>query len=140
MRGNRADGRNENRPAELIVIYWRDIPAQVTARQGRSKVSVQLSDRFQIAIDKAAARAGKHTTDDYLEEWRRESTPCDGDLQHNVETVSTSLESGYDDARLERLVRSGGLESGPETPAHGAGAAGRADAPDSVEAGQGGPD
>ncbi|NIR40211.1 MAG: hypothetical protein GWN07_30790, partial [Actinobacteria bacterium] len=43
--------------AELITIKWREIPAQVTARDGRRKVSIQLSDRFQVAIDRAAIRA-----------------------------------------------------------------------------------
>ena len=112
MRGNRPDGRNANRGAELIIILWRDIPAQVTARRGRAKVSVQLSDRFQIAIDKAAARAGKHTTDDYLGEWRRDVSPCDGDLSEAVEAAASELEADFGDDRLDSLVQSGGRERG----------------------------
>ncbi len=94
---------------QLITIYWRDIPAQVTARSGRSKASVQLTDRFQIAIDRAAVRAGKHTTNDYLEEWRRVARPCDSDLQAAVDEAAARLESDYTDEALEQLVARGGI-------------------------------
>ena len=45
--------------AKLITVYWRDIPAQVTAKAGRKTAKIQLTDRFQEAIDMAAMRAGK---------------------------------------------------------------------------------
>ena len=32
--------------AELIVVYWRDIPAQVIVRRGRTAAKRQLSERF----------------------------------------------------------------------------------------------
>ncbi|WP_411278260.1 virulence factor, partial [Gaiella sp.] len=37
--------------AELTIISWRDIPAQVTAGKGRGASRAQLSERFQEAID-----------------------------------------------------------------------------------------
>ena len=49
---------------ELTVIFWRDIPAQVTAGKGRGAARAQLSERFQEAIDAAAMRAGLIGTDD----------------------------------------------------------------------------
>ncbi len=55
---------------QLTIIYWRDIPAQVTARSGRQKATIELPRRFQAAIDRAAAVAGKETYDKYIEEWR----------------------------------------------------------------------
>ena len=42
-----------------ILIYWRDIPAQVIVQRGRKREKAQLSPRFQKAIDRAAMRAGK---------------------------------------------------------------------------------
>ena len=57
--------------AKLITVYWRDIPAQVTAKAGRKTAKIQLTDRFQEAIDMAAMRAGKGSTDEYLEDWHR---------------------------------------------------------------------
>ena len=44
--------------AELTVIWWRDIPAQVTAKEGRTRAARELPPRFQEAIDAAAMRAG----------------------------------------------------------------------------------
>ena len=54
------------------VIYWRDIPAQVTAKGEAGSARVQLTDRFQKAIDAAAMKAGLVDMDLYLEEWRQE--------------------------------------------------------------------
>ena len=44
--------------ASLIIISWRDIPAQVVVKRGRETAKVQLSQRFQEAVDRAAMRAG----------------------------------------------------------------------------------
>ena len=38
--------------AKLIVISWRDIPAQVVVKKGRETGKVQLSHRFQEAVDR----------------------------------------------------------------------------------------
>lgn len=110
MRGNRENGRNASARPELITIFWRDIPAQITARAGRRKTSVQLHPRFQIAVDKAAMNAGKKTTNEYLAEWRRESRPCGTDLQAELDAEVQAIESAYTKAVLERLVASGGID------------------------------
>ena len=49
--------------ARLVTIYWRDIPAQVTAQRGRSREKALLDARFQDAIDRAAIVAGLTDTD-----------------------------------------------------------------------------
>ena len=49
--------------AQLVTIYWRDIPAQVTAQQGRNREKALLDARFQHAIDRAAMVAGMDDTD-----------------------------------------------------------------------------
>ena len=71
--------------AQLITLYWRDIPAQVIAERGRGRkreqAKIELSRRFAIAIDEAAMRDGADKTDDYLAEWRRgEPVECGDDL------------------------------------------------------------
>jgi hypothetical protein len=53
----------------LIIISWRDIPAQVIVKRGRETAKVQLSQRFQEAVDRAAMRAGKGSSDAYLADW-----------------------------------------------------------------------
>ncbi|MCP4300577.1 MAG: hypothetical protein GY783_08330, partial [Gammaproteobacteria bacterium] len=53
--------------AKLISIYWRDIPAQVIGRPGRkSNLKKELAPRFAKAIDRAAMRAGRGSSDAYL--------------------------------------------------------------------------
>ena len=66
--------------ARLIASYWRDIPAQVTAQEGRSREKALLDARFQHAIDRAAMVADCTDSDSYVAEWRREEGGCDGDL------------------------------------------------------------
>lgn len=97
---------------ELTVIWWRDIPAQVTAKEGRSRASGELPARFQEAIDAAAMRAGLIGTDAYLEEWRREPRSCGDDLEAEVAQELEWLEAAYTDEVLERLVRANGKETG----------------------------
>ncbi|NQV99652.1 MAG: virulence factor [Rhodospirillales bacterium] len=97
--------------ASLTTLYWRDIPAQVIAKAGRTAAKRQLSDRFQEAIDRAAMRTKAHDAGTYLEEWRRgEPQPCDTDLESAVAAAAQALETAYDEDRLARLVKSGGSE------------------------------
>jgi hypothetical protein len=93
------------------VIWWRDIPAQVTAKEGRSTARAQLSERFQEAIDAAAMRAGLIGTDAYLAEWRREARACGDDLESEVAEEAEWLEAAYPDDLLDRLVRADGRGS-----------------------------
>ena len=96
---------------DLTVIWWRDIPAQVTAKGGRASARVQLAERFQEAIDAAAMRAGLIGTDAYLSEWRRETRECDDDLEKEVADEAAWLDAAYGDDVLERLVRSNGSDT-----------------------------
>lgn len=96
---------------ELTVIWWRDIPAQVTAKDGRSSARAQLPDRFQEAIDAAAMRAGLIGTDAYLAEWRRERRDCGDDLEAEVAEAAAALETAYPDEALKHLVSTDGRSS-----------------------------
>ena len=77
---------------KLITVYWRDIPSQVIAKKGRTTSKVQLSQRFQSAIDRAAMRAGKGSSDAYLSEWRREASTCGDDLESAAKELAHALE------------------------------------------------
>jgi hypothetical protein len=93
------------------IVYWRDIPAQVKAKAGRTRVGKQLSERFQVYIDRAAMRSGLFNTDDYLNEWRTsEAQEREGEPDAVAEEVAAELEAAYPDARLEQLVTTGGRE------------------------------
>ncbi len=97
--------------ASLIVISWRDIPAQVVVKLGRVTAKVQLSQRFQEAVDRAAMRAGKGSSDAYLADWQRNARPCGDDLQAEADAEAARLEAQFTDEDLERLIRSKGLAS-----------------------------
>ena len=95
---------------KLTLISWRDIPAQVIGQRGRQREKRMLSHRFQEAIDRAAMRAGKGSSDAYIEEWRRErsSLDTDADLGDIVAAEIERLESEYSDARLAQMIRNHG--------------------------------
>jgi hypothetical protein len=102
--------------AMLTVIWWRDIPAQVIARDGRRSSKTVLHPRFQVAIDKAASRAGKRAYSDYIEEWRKVARACGDDVESEVASEVQKLETEYDRHRLAELIQSGGVEGGPALP------------------------
>ena len=98
---------------KLITVYWRDIPSQVIAKKGRSTSKVQLSQRFQAAIDRAAMRAGKGSSDAYLSEWRREASTCGDDLESAANELARVLEQRYNDDDLLALIRAKGVKAEP---------------------------
>jgi hypothetical protein len=95
--------------AEAIVVYWRDIPAQVIVRQGRKTARRQLSERFEKAIDRAAMRSGARDTDAYLAEWRRaDPVPCGDDLEDEAARLAAELEQSFGEDALSALIAAGG--------------------------------
>ena len=99
--------------ADRIIVYWRDIPAQIIIKQGRKSAKRELSLRFTEAIDMAAMRTGAAETDDYLAEWRKgEPEPVGDDLEAEADAAAAALEAAYDKARLIALVHAGGRDDG----------------------------
>lgn len=99
--------------AKQILVYWRDIPSQVIVQRGRERKKVLLSARFQEAIDRAAMRAGKGSSDLYLAEWRREASKLESDasLQDIASEAAARFEEEYSDERLTGLIRNHGNSS-----------------------------
>jgi len=96
--------------ASLTVISWRDIPAQVVVKRGRETAKVHLSARFQEAVDRAAMRAGRGSSDAYLADWKRsEARPCGEDLRAEAAAEAARIEARYTDEALEGLIRAKGL-------------------------------
>ncbi len=96
--------------ANLITVFWRDIPAQVIAKERRTSAKVELTPRFSEAIDHAAMRGDAKSTDAYLEDWRRVTTPCGDDLQAEADAAAARLEQEYDKERLLALIKNDGRE------------------------------
>lgn len=94
--------------AKLISIFWRDIPAQVSGRVGRTTFKRELDPRFAQAIDRAAMRARKITADAYLADWRRESVEVEGDIEPLVLARVAELEGQFPQEYLEKVIRAHG--------------------------------
>ena len=83
--------------AQVMILYWRDIPAQVVAEKGRGRkreqAKIELHRRFALAIDEAAMRDGADSSDD---------------LDAEARTLADRLEQEFDGKTLAGLVESGG--------------------------------
>lgn len=104
--------------AHLVIVSWRDIPAQVIVEKGRGRrresAKVELPQRFADAIDAAAMRGGAGDVDAYLEEWVR-SEPVevsDDDMSATATAKASEIEAAYPAERLRALIANGGKEAG----------------------------
>ncbi len=110
-------GRRRNSNGQLIVIYWRDIPAQVNAGSGPTRVQRILPRRFQSAIDHAATVAGKTEASQYVGEWRRVTIPIPdpipgdpSDLEAAALQAAARFEAEFSLERLNEFVKTGGWD------------------------------
>lgn len=95
--------------ATLVTIWWRDIPMQVIAREGRQTAKRVLDKRFQFAVDKAAMNAGKKAYGDYIEEMQRAQRECGPDLEAEADAEVLRLETVYAKDVLHALIAAGGV-------------------------------
>ena len=97
---------------EVVIVYWRDIPAQVIVGKGRRASKVQLPERFEQAIDRCAMKAGMSGTDDYLAEWRKASMGVfEGAPDEIVKKVAGDLIDGFANDKLKALIASDGWDT-----------------------------
>ncbi len=90
---------------EVTIVYWRDIPAQVIVGKGRRAAKVQLSERFEQAIDRCAMKIGAKDADAYLAEWRKAPPyEVEGDPDPVAAAEAARLEAEFDTARLKSLI------------------------------------
>ncbi|MEH6834049.1 MULTISPECIES: virulence factor [Falsihalocynthiibacter] len=95
--------------AQVTIVYWRDMPAQVIVGRGRRSVKIQLSERFEQAIDRAAMASGAAGTDAYLAEWRKApSVEVEGSDEEAAQAKAAEIEAEYDRDRLKALITNNG--------------------------------
>lgn len=94
---------------DVVIVYWRDIPAQLIVGKGRNKAKKQLPERFEQAIDRAAMKIGASDTDAYLAEWRK-ADPYDieGEPADIVEAEAARIDKEYDQDRIKQLIANDG--------------------------------
>ena len=115
--------RRRGGDGEVVVILWRDIPAQVNGQVGRDRHQVLLSEKFQRAVDRAKRKAKIHTAQEDVAQWRREARPADGDVAAAAQAEADRLEASYSEERLGKLAFAGGWEQdvgGEAAPTEGA--------------------
>jgi len=94
---------------DVTIVYWRDIPAQVIVGKGRRASKVQLTERFEQAIDRAAMKVGAAGTDAYLAEWHRAAAyAVDGDADQIAAEEAARLEAEFDKDRIIQLIDNDG--------------------------------
>ena len=97
--------------ADRIIVYWRDIPAQVIVKKRRNAAKRELPLRFTEAIDMCAMRVGARDSDAYLAEWRKgDPEPVGDDLEAEADKAATALEAEYTQDRLKALIKAEGFE------------------------------
>ena len=98
--------------ASMQIIYWRDIPTTVQIRQGRTRFTANLPERFEKAVDAGAMRDGETSTDDYLAEFKRTDpveVEGEGDaLQALADARAAELDAEFDTEGLRALIANGG--------------------------------
>ncbi len=87
----------------IIIIKWRDIPAQVNAQMGRERYQVILGAKFQRAIDRAKRKANIYTAEEDVAQWSRETLPLEGDMALAAQSVADRLEEEWTRQRLRRI-------------------------------------
>lgn len=102
--------------AEVTIVYWRDMPAQVIVGKGRRGTKLPLPERFEQAIDRAAMKSGAAESDDYLAEWHKAPPyTVEGADSDVAEAEVARIDAEYDQARLKQLIDADGW-----APAHDA--------------------
>ena len=94
----------------IVVIYWRDIPAQVNAQSGRLREKVVLPGRFQEAIDKATVTAELFIYHEFVKQWRRTDQTCGPDLASEASLEADRIAMLYPPDRLSTIVANLGYE------------------------------
>lgn len=95
--------------AEVTIVYWRDIPAQVIVGKGRRAVKKPLPERFEQAIDRCAMKVGAAGTDAYLAEWRKaDPVSVEGDDETVAASEAARIIAEYDTARIVVLIENDG--------------------------------
>ena len=98
--------------ADVTIVYWRDMPAQVIVGKGRRGAKKQLPERFEQAIDRCAMKVGAKDDDAYLAEWRKVGpATIDGESDQAVaEAEASRLEADFDLDRIKTLIANDGWD------------------------------
>ena len=102
---------------QVRIMYWKEIPVQVQARDDSGTVSRQLDPRFQQGVDSVALFDGSAGADEYLMAWEwGEYADAEGTASEAADTLATHLNHNFPQdfvARIRQLHREGRRDSTP---------------------------
>jgi hypothetical protein len=80
--------------ATYKILYWQEIPSQISAEDAQDDVRVELAPRFMERIDALAHERGLSGSDDYLAQWRwSEEEDREGSARDVADAVKAELEA-----------------------------------------------
>ena len=94
--------------ADLTIVFWRDIPAQLLIGSGRKALKLKLSDKFEKAIDRCAMKIGAKDSESYLKDWHKRTVPLQSIGPNAIELEAERLEQDYDTEKLKALILNNG--------------------------------
>ena len=95
--------------AEVTIVYWRDMPAQVIVGKGRRGTKLPLPERFEQAIDRAAMKSGAAESDAYLEGFRKaEPFSVEGPDADVAAAQVARIDAEYDTDKIKALIANDG--------------------------------
>ena len=101
--------------ADVTIVYWRDMPAQVIVGKGRRATKLPLPERFEQAIDRAAMKSGAAESDAYLEGFRKAAPyPIDGTDAEVVAAEVARIDTEYNLAKIKVLIANDGWDTPTE--------------------------
>ena len=102
---------------QIRIMYWKEIPVQVQARDDDGVVSRQLDPRFQQGVDAVALFDGSAGADEYLMAWEwGEYTDAEGSATEAADALAARLNDNFPDdfvARIRDLHRQGRRDPTP---------------------------
>jgi len=95
--------------AEVTIVYWRDIPAQVIVGKGRRGAKHPLPERFEQAIDRCAMKVGAEDSDAYMADWRKAAPYTVEGVDAEVAAAEAArIDAEYTPDRLKALIANDG--------------------------------
>ncbi|MCR9151895.1 MAG: virulence factor [Rhodobacteraceae bacterium] len=95
--------------AEVTIVYWRDIPAQVIVGKGRRGAKHPLPERFEQAIDRCAMKVGAKDSDAYMADWRKAAPyTVEGADAEVAAAEAARIDAEYTPDRLKALIANDG--------------------------------
>ncbi len=92
--------------AKVKIMYWKDIPYGVRTFDDVARITRQLSDRFNKAVDAAAMVDGDTEQDAYRAGFTwGPAEEREGSAKETADAVVTEIIEAYPQSRLKELAR-----------------------------------